>query len=127
MKRLMTMVMAMMMTLNNTTMAPRLEEDIPRVDQTKQESAVVVGKIYPMTTVVDRVENDIVYCVDFNGEEWAFSGEEDWSKGDYCSMLMDDRGTEEITDDKIIDCKYDGWLNGYFGFDGETTVIEYWH
>lgn len=72
---------------------------------------------YPMTTVVIELDEktDSVVCVDFNGNEWAFEGIEDWCIGDYATLTMCDNGTAEIYDDIICDARYDGWLDGNFG------------
>lgn len=68
--------------------------------------------LYPLTTKVDYVDtqNDIVYIVDFNGEEWSFTGSEDWSEGDCCTMLMCTMLTKNIHNDVIIDTHYDNWM-----------------
>lgn len=73
--------------------------------------------LYPMTTVVIETDdkNDVVTCVDFNGNEWAFDGVEDWAVGDIASMIMCDNGTDEIYDDIICDVRYSGWICGSFG------------
>lgn len=70
---------------------------------------------YPMMTVVVDISraNDNVTVKDFNGNLWQFKGCEDWMIGDICSCIMDNKGTEEIKDDEIIDIKYDGWLEGW--------------
>lgn len=86
---------------------------------------VEAENLYPMTTIVVEVneEEDTVSVVDFNGEEWTFEGAEEWNKGDIASMIMDTKGTEIIYDDEIVSVKYDGWLDGNFGFDGYQTVV----
>lgn len=136
MKKLVVLAMTMMMALANVTTVEAKVDETPKatVETRQQESVEIVGKIYPMTTVVNRVENGTVYCVDFNGNEWAFSEDEyewvdlDWSEGDYCSMIMDTMGTDDtVYDDRIISYTYDGWMCGYYGFDGEGNVMEYWH
>lgn len=68
--------------------------------------------MYAMTTKVVRVSraNDTVTVKDFNGNYWQFKGVEDWYVGDICSCIMDNNGTEEITDDEIISTHYDGWV-----------------
>lgn len=68
--------------------------------------------MYAMTTKVVRVSkaNDTVTVKDFNGNYWQFKGVEDWDVGDICSCVMDNKGTEEITDDEIISTHYDGWM-----------------
>lgn len=70
------------------------------------------SNLYPMTTVVTELnqEKDEVICIDFNGNEWVFDGVEDWLVGDIASMIIDDCGTTDIHDDKIVSVKYDGWF-----------------
>lgn len=71
--------------------------------------------LYAKTTVVIEVdyEYDLVYCKDFNGEVWCFSGCEDWIVGDIASLLMYNNGTEIIYDDEIVDSYYSGWFDGW--------------
>ena len=70
---------------------------------------------YAMTTVVIQVdyENDIVTCKDFVGNSWAFNGCEDWISGDIASMIMDTKGTQEISDDEIVSVRYNGWIENF--------------
>ena len=64
--------------------------------------------VYPSTAVVVSVdrENDVVVCVDGNGEEWQFTEADDWFVGDLVSMLMNDKGTPSIYDDEIVSVRY---------------------
>lgn len=64
--------------------------------------------VYPSTAVVVSVdrENDVVTCVDGNGEEWQFTEADDWLVGDGVSMLMNDKGTLSIYDDEIVSVRY---------------------
>ena len=73
------------------------------------------AETYALTTVIVSLDYDadVVECMDFNGNVWAFDGCEDWQLMDVCSMVMDDAGTESIYDDAIINCRYDGWLEGW--------------
>ena len=110
MMKMFLMVLVMMLTGCQSVETPIVEE--------------VEHNYYAQTTVVvelDR-ENDEVICVDFNGEEWVFIGIEDWMVGDYASMVMDDMGTELIFDDEIVSVRYDGWLDGNFGYDFESGL-----
>lgn len=77
------------------------------------------GKEYPALMVVSEVDKDedAVYCLDFNGGEWSFTGAESWAVGDYCSMIMNDMGTESNYDDVIVSTRYTGFLNGNWGCD----------
>lgn len=65
-------------------------------------------QLYPSTAVVVSVdrENDVVVCVDGNGEEWQFTKANDWFVGDLVSMLMNDKGTPSIYDDEIVSVRY---------------------
>ena len=73
--------------------------------------------LYALTTVVAEVDRECntVYCVDFNGEEWAFWGCEDWVEGDIASMLMYTNGTPIIYDDVILGVRYGGYFEGWEG------------
>ena len=70
---------------------------------------------YPTTMIVNELDYDenIVICIDFNGNEWAFEEIEDWCIGDIASMIMDDMGTELIYDDTIIMVRYSGYVEGF--------------
>lgn len=67
--------------------------------------------VYPMTAKVISVDyaEDVVLVQDYNGFIFAFEGCEDWFEGDGVSMVMDDNGTEDITDDVILMAYYCGW------------------
>lgn len=70
---------------------------------------------YPTTMIVNELDYDenIVICIDFNGNEWAFEEIEDWCIGDIASMIMDNMGTESIYDDTIIMVRYSGYVEGF--------------
>lgn len=70
-----------------------------------------IDELYAKTAVVVELnqETDEVICYDANGEEWVFTGIEDWQVNDVCSMVMYTKHTKSIYDDVIIDVKYDGW------------------
>lgn len=67
---------------------------------------------YPMTAVVNEIKDDLVYCVDCNGNIWIFEGSEDWQEDDIVSLLMDNMGTTTICDDEIIATYYSGTVKG---------------
>ena len=71
-----------------------------------------VETVYPATFMVSAVDldNDLVFLVDFNGNEWAISGVEDWMEGDIASAIMSDNGTPVIYDDRIVDIRYSGYI-----------------
>lgn len=64
---------------------------------------------YPQTTTVINIEDDTVTVEDFNGFHYQFNCAEDWQVGDICSCIMDDNGTPQVNDDKIIKVKYSGY------------------
>ncbi len=72
----------------------------------------MMSHIYPMSGIVTEVnrQEDHVVVTDSTGNEWELDGAEDWHTGDIAAMIMEDNGTEEIYDDKIIDIQYDGWV-----------------
>lgn len=77
-------------------------------------SAFLIGKkqnnsnYYSLTTAVISVDynTDTVEVEDCNGNIWAFTGCEDWQVEDTCSLIMSDKGTQNIHDDEIISAKY---------------------
>lgn len=73
------------------------------------------AETYPdVLMVVDLDEHeDVVIAVDFNGNEWTWTGIEDLFPGDMVAVVMDDQGTETIYDDEIIDLRYCGWIEGW--------------
>ena len=77
----------------------------------KRDKKIPLLEIYPLTTKVLRVdrENDIVVCIDCNGNFWEFEGAEDWMEGDCATLLMNDCATETIFDDVIEDVRYSTW------------------
>ena len=79
-------------------------------------SGIARAEQYSLTTVVVSIDYDtnIVECIDFNGNIWAFDGCDDWYLFDVCSMIMDDMDTDIIYDDSILNYRYDGWLTGWF-------------
>ena len=68
-------------------------------------------KCYALTTRVVKADrdNDIVTCEDSNGNLWEFYGVEDWEVDDCASLLMNNKGTENIYDDEIIRAFYAAW------------------
>ena len=68
---------------------------------------------YALSTVVVKVdrENDIVTFKDFNGNMWEIEGCEDWEVNDIGALLMNDKGTETIYDDEIVQAHYNGWVD----------------
>ena len=65
---------------------------------------------YPQSMVVVQVDTatDTVTGQDSTGNLWQFKGCEDWFTGDTVAMIMDNKGTAEISDDEIISIRYCG-------------------
>jgi hypothetical protein len=63
---------------------------------------------YANTAVVTEVDkaNNLVTVEDCNGNTWQFTETEDWEFADTCSMLMDNKGTQNVSDDEIIQITY---------------------
>lgn len=84
------------------------------------------NNFYGLTTVVVNVSkaNDKVTCQDCNGNLWQFEGVEDWCVNDIATFIMDNMGTEEINDDKIISVRYNGWFEDWLEDTEETIFFE---
>lgn len=74
----------------------------------KLYNANQISHLYPLTTTVTEINNDIVTVEDSNGNLWSFNGVEDWQVGDGCALIMHDNSTSEIMDDTIISTQYQG-------------------
>lgn len=77
--------------------------------------AVDKKNFYPRSGIITEIDDDItvtyitVTCS--NGNKYSFKTEvEDWMVGDICSMLILDKGTENVADDIVIDSWYDGYI-----------------
>ena len=66
--------------------------------------------VYADSMVVVQVDTatDTVTCEDATGNLWQFKGVEDWCIDDVAAMIMNDKGTAEISDDEIISVRYCG-------------------
>lgn len=66
--------------------------------------------LYPRTMTVTAIDSatDTVVLTDYVGYIWEFYGIENWEIGDVCACIMDTNGTENITDDIIIQTQYNG-------------------
>ena len=62
------------------------------------------GNTYTMSAVVTDVDADTVTVEDFNGNVWEFYGD-GFAVGEILTLVMDDCGTTNITDDMIVDVK----------------------
>lgn len=65
---------------------------------------------YPQSMIVVQVDKatNTVTCKDANGNLWQFKGCEDWMVDDVAAMIMNNKGTAEISDDEIIAIRYCG-------------------
>lgn len=74
-------------------------------------AATATAEEYPLTTRVYAVDPDadIVTVETFTRMLYAFKGVDDWMEGDCCSVIMDDNGTPNVIDDKIISVRYCAW------------------
>lgn len=69
---------------------------------------IEADRVYPLAATVTAIADDVVTVTDYSGNTWEFTGVDDWSVDDVCAMVMNSKGTESITDDEIINCKYSG-------------------
>jgi len=65
----------------------------------------LLGIYYPNLMTVANIETktEIVTCNDTEGNSWAFYGTESYNIGDKLLVIMDNKGTEEIFDDSIVE------------------------
>lgn len=91
-----------------TTMA--LGSNEGTVPNTEPVAHEVPRNYYPLTTVVTEIDyaKDLVTIRTSSGLEYSFHGVEDWWPGDICSCLMDNNGTDIVTDDIILMKRYNG-------------------
>lgn len=61
---------------------------------------------YSQVLEVVEIENDLIYLVDWDGNEWIWEGAEDWAIDDYAAATMNTNGTEIIYDDIIVNLRY---------------------
>lgn len=59
-----------------------------------------------IVTSVDRKANTVTFT-DRSGNEWQFTGAEDWMVGDHLAAVMDDCGTETTFDDRVVSVRYE--------------------
>lgn len=67
------------------------------------------SNLYPnagIVTDVDRTTDTVTWTDGYN--DWCFEGTEDWMVGDGIAAIMDDNGTEIVTDDEIVSVRYIG-------------------
>ena len=85
--------------------------------------------VYSETGIITDVDtaSDLVEVTTLGGEIYAFYGAEDWQNGDICSMLMDSKGTPEITDDEIIRSFYNGNLDQFITRDEPGVQVDFFN
>ena len=73
------------------------------------DSFAEVHELYSavMKVVELDFDEDVVYVENWAGHVYSFYGVEDWYVGDYCSMVMDNNYTSDITDDTILSVRYE--------------------
>ena len=64
------------------------------------------------------VEEDIVIMVDAAGMVWIMEGVEDYTVGDFVSMIMFDNYSASVKDDMIVEARYAGF--------GGMEVVQMW-
>lgn len=66
---------------------------------------------YPATMKVIAINpaTDLVTMKTATGHMYEMTGVEDYLVGDLVSLIMDDKGTADITDDEILSAHYAGW------------------
>lgn len=66
---------------------------------------------YPATMKVIAINptTDVVTMETATGHMYEMTGVEDYLVGDLVSLIMDDKGTADITDDEILSAHYAGW------------------
>ena len=69
----------------------------------------VSADYYPSCGIVTEIEGDVVIYTEFNGNMFSFLGAEDWEMGDIVAVIMDDNGTQIVTDDEIVSVRYCGY------------------
>ena len=58
------------------------------------------------STLIDVTNSNIVVVETVNGDIFEFKGNGTWLVNDSVVLLMDNNGTDDIKDDKIIDVNY---------------------
>ena len=67
------------------------------------------SNMYPSLLRVTEYDGNTVIAVDANDYEWEFTADgDDWMEGDFCAVIMDDKGTKDIFDDEIVQARYVG-------------------
>ena len=61
---------------------------------------------YPQVFQVIAMNEECIYLIDGNGNEWVWEDIDDWEIGDYATAIMDTQDTINIYDDIIIQLRY---------------------
>lgn len=56
---------------------------------------------------VEQIEQNTATLIDCNGFLWLYDEPEDMEIDDYYTAVMDDNGTDEIFDDRIVSLRYE--------------------
>jgi len=66
-------------------------------------------EIYSTNLIVKKVDRkkNMVWCKNWCGYQYKFSGVEDLEKGDVISCIMYTKGTSNIKDDVVLSAKYE--------------------
>lgn len=66
------------------------------------------ANLYPLAGVVVRIDSDsdLVSVRDGAGNLWQFYGVEGWMLGEGVAILMDGRGTEVVSDDRMLSVRH---------------------
>lgn len=75
---------------------------------------------YPATMEITNISGDVVTMETATGYIYEMIGAEDYFPGDLVALIMDDNGTPEIDDDKIISARYAGyWIedNNFYSYE----------
>ncbi len=79
---------------------------------TVKASSMCNQSFYPETCMVTQVNKDLVTVICQNGNIFKFEDNtEEWIEGDICSMIMDNKGTVSVYDDKVVSARYSGYVN----------------
>lgn len=78
----------------------------------RNELEHVPAENYLLCGIVESInyEENYITIVDNSGNAWEWEGIENWQENDIAVMMMNNNGTERVTDDIIIDIKYTGWV-----------------
>lgn len=78
------------------------------------------GEFYPRLSIVIDIYDNVVVCLDREGNVWEFftyEGDDSWTVGDICNLLMWNV-SENSNEHEIVEVYWEGHI-GY-------EMIEYW-